>query len=79
MTEFRWHLMADETPLRGECDYLVMRHDGGLQLAEGYACSEMWSYEYFYYTAEDTLDRKLIEAKDVHAWAEIPPLEVDDA
>lgn len=75
MSEFKWHLMADEAPEYGERDYLVMGHKGGFQLAKGYRKSRVWDGTYFYCTKGDR-GRKRIEAKDVHAWAEIPPLEV---
>ena len=36
MAEFKWHLMSEEVPEEGECDYIVMSHKGGLKLAKGY-------------------------------------------
>lgn len=74
MVEFKWHLMAEEVPKEGECDYLVMGHKGGLQLAKGYKVPTLYLGTYFYCTKGDN-GRKRIEADDVYAWAEIPPLE----
>ena len=73
MAEFKWHLMADEAPDEGECDYLVMGHKGGLQLAKGYKVPT-WCPDTWFYCTKGGKGRKIIEAKDVHAWAKIPPL-----
>lgn len=73
MAEFTWHLMADEVPKEGECDYLVMGHKGGLQLAKGYSTYRHCLGSYFYCT-KGNAGRKRIESEYVYAWAEIPPI-----
>ena len=70
MSNFKWHLMADEKPEKGKSDYIVMGPKGGLYLAprfEGYG-DKVWF--------RDTRGN-LHYPSDVLAWAEIPPLEVD--
>ncbi len=73
MSNFKWHLMADERPKKGKSDYIVMGPKGGLYLAtrfEGYGDKgdEVWF--------RDTRGNHHYPS-DVLAWAEIPPLEVD--
>ena len=77
MTGFKWHLMADEVPEEGECNYLVMGHKGGLQLAKGYAAPKWRLGTYFYCTKGDS-GRKRIDSEEVYAWAGIPSLEVEE-
>ena len=72
MSDFTWHLMADEWPEKGKNDYIVMGTKGWLYLAprfEGYGDSDddVWFC--------DTRGRHHHPSK-VLAWAEIPPLEV---
>ena len=73
MSEFRWHIMADEMPEKGKKDYLVMGLKGGLYLAprfEGYGASGdgVWF--------RDTRGNHHYPDK-VLAWAEVPKLEED--
>lgn len=73
MSNFKWHLMADEKPEKGKSDYIVMGLKGGLYLAsrfEGYGDKgdEVWF--------RDTRGNHHYPSK-VLAWAEIPPLEVE--
>ena len=73
MSEFKWHLMADEKPEKGKGDYIVMGPKGGLYLAprfEGYGNDgdEVWF--------RDTRGNHHYPS-EVLAWAEIPTLEVD--
>ena len=77
MAEFKWHLMEVDTPEEGERDYIVMGHKGGLQLAKGYRVPT-WCVGTWFYCTKGDKGRKRIEAEDVYAWAEIPPLEVSD-
>ena len=75
MSEFRWHIMADEMPEKGKKDYLVMGLKGGLYLAprfEGHGASgdDVWF--------RDTRGNHHYPDK-VLAWAEVPKLEDRDA
>ena len=74
MSGFRWHLMADEKPGKGKSHYIVMGPNGGLYLAtrfEGYGNDgdEVWF--------RDTRGNHHYPS-EVLAWAEIPPLEVNE-
>jgi len=74
MSGFTWHLMADGWPEKGKNDYIIMGIKGGLYLAprfEGYGDTEdtVWF--------RDTRGNHHYPAQ-VLAWAEIPPLEVDE-
>lgn len=71
MTEFKWHMMADEMPEKGKRHFIVMGIKGGLYLAprfEGYG-----DYVWF----RDTRGNHHYP-EQVLAWAEIPPLEVGE-
>lgn len=71
MSEFKWHMMAEEMPEKGKKDYLVMGLKGGLYLAprfEGYGerGDDVWF--------RDTRGNFHYPDK-VLAWAEVPKLE----
>lgn len=75
MSEFKWHMMAEEMPEKGKKDYLVMVLKGGLYLAprfEGYGerGDDVWF--------RDTRGNLHYPDK-VLAWAEVPKLEDRDA
>jgi hypothetical protein len=75
MSEFKWHMMAEEMPEKGKKDYIVMGLKGGLYLAprfEGYGESgdDVWF--------RDTRGNLHYPDK-VLAWAEVPKLEDTDA
>lgn len=75
MSEFKWHMMAEEMPEKGKKDYLVMGLKGGLYLAprfEGYGerGDDVWF--------RDTRGNLHYPDK-VLAWAEVPKLEDRDA
>jgi len=74
MTEFKWHLMAEEAPEYGMGEYLVMGPKGGLKLAHGYVMGHYGPLGSYFKTSVSGYD--CIKAEKVHAWAEIPPLEV---
>ena len=75
MSEFKWHMMAEEMPEKGKKDYLVIGLKGGLYLAprfEGYGerGDDVWF--------RDTRGNFHYPDK-VLAWAEVPKLEDRDA
>jgi len=75
VSEFKWHMMAEEMPEKGKKDYLVMGPNGGLYLAprfEGYGedGNDVWF--------RDTRGNLHYPDK-VLAWAEVPKLEDRDA
>jgi len=75
VSEFKWHMMAEEMPEKGKKDYLVMGPNGGLYLAprfEGYGerGDDVWF--------RDTRGNFHYPDK-VLAWAEVPKLEDGDA
>jgi len=75
MSEFKWHMMAEEMPEKGKKDYLVIGLKGGLYLAprfEGYGerGDDVWF--------RDTRGNLHYPDK-VLAWAEVPKLEDRDA
>lgn len=75
MSEFKWHMMAEEMPEKGKKDYLVIGLKGGLYLAprfEGYG--ERGDGVWF----RDTRGNLHYPDK-VLAWAEVPKLEDGDA
>lgn len=68
---FKWHLMSEETPEKGRKNYIIMGTKGGIYLAPmvcGYH-DETWF--------KDSRGRHHYP-KEVKAWAEIPPLEVNE-
>ena len=72
MAEFQWHKMADEAPRRGVRDFVVIDRWGGTAIAHAYVETD---YPYFRLSKSGNM---LIERDFVYAWAEIPPLEVED-
>lgn len=68
MSEFRWHMMADERPGRDRGNYVVLGVRGGVYLAREYI-DESWG-RYFREGHGHHID-----ADKVLAWAEVPPLE----
>lgn len=76
MSEFKWHLMADEKPEEGECDFIVMGHKGGLKLAKGFRETPGFLSESEFYCTKGGHGLMTIWSEDVYAWAEIPILEV---
>lgn len=76
MSEFKWHLMAEEVPEFGMREYLVMGPKGGLKLAHGYVMGHDGPLGAYFKTSVGGYD--FIDARKVHAWAEIPPLGSDD-
>lgn len=72
VSAFKWHLMAEEAPEQRENDYLVMGLRGGLYLANGY--DEKGA---FFYLPNHRQKHFMYRSK-VLAWAEIPPLEVNE-
>jgi membrane protease subunit (stomatin/prohibitin family) len=76
MTEFKWHLMAEEAPEYGMREYLVMGPKGGLKLAHGYVMGHYGPLGSYFKTSVSGYD--CIKAEKVHAWAEIPPFGSDD-
>ena len=74
MTEFKWHLMAEEAPEYGMREYLVMGPKGGLKLAYGYVEGHGGPLGTYFKTSVGGYD--FIDARKVYAWAEIPTLEV---
>lgn len=76
MSEFKWHLMAEEQPEYGENDYLVMGIRGALYVACKYdRYSAGGKGEYFYIQNNRS---NFMDSEKVLAWAEIPPLEVSE-
>lgn len=76
MSEFKWHLMADEKPEEGECDFIVMGHKGGLKLAKGFRETPGFLSESEFYCTKGGHGLMTIWSEDVYAWAEIPMQEV---
>ena len=74
MSDFTWHLMAEEAPEYGANDYVVMGTRGALYVACEY---KKYSAEgkgaYFYIPNRRN---SFMDSKQALAWAEIPPLEV---
>lgn len=71
MSELKWHLMDDKQPEHEKNDYLVLGVRGGLYLANTYV-NERWG-NYFRESHGHHID-----VDKVLAWAEIPPMEVDE-
>ena len=75
MAEFKWHLMSDEVPDEGDGDYIekkkhrdaFMFYASRVEYLPGGVCVY----------APNRRDH-LVDADTVHAWAEIPTLEVAD-
>lgn len=72
MSDFTWHLMDEKQPEQRENDYLVMGLRGGLYLSNGY--DEKGAFFYL----PNHRQKHFMDSKSVLAWAEIPPLEVDE-
>lgn len=74
MSDFRWHLMAEEHPVIKDGDfeakghYMVLGVKGGMYYARSYS-NAAWG-EYFC----DTRGR-YIDTRKIRAWIEIPPFE----
>ena len=76
MNDFAWHLMTEEAPEYGVNDCLVMGLRGGLYVASEYSkYSAEGKGAYFYIPNRRD---NFMDSKSVLAWAEIPPLEVDE-
>ena len=74
MSNFEWHLMAEEAPEYGANDYVVMGTRGALYVASSYnKYSVDGKGAYFYIPNKRD---NLMDSKQVLAWAEIPTLEV---
>ena len=76
MAEFKWHLMDEEMPEYGVKDYLVMGPKGSLRVARGFHQGHLGPLGAYFHGS--SIWSYIIEADEVYAWAEIPPLEVDD-
>ena len=76
MAEFKWHLMDEEMPPFGKCDYLVMGPKGSLRVARGFRRGHLGPLDACFHGSNSWSG--IIEADEVYAWAEIPPMEVDD-
>lgn len=72
MPEFKWHLMSEKKPEHGVRPYLLMGPKGGLRIAHGYDDGGTEPHFHDYKNGYGYID-----PKHVHAWAEIPPLEVE--
>ena len=67
MTEFEWHMTADETPQFGKGKFLLMGPSGGLYLAKEY--KRYPGGPYF-----KTYSGLIVGPGKVLAWAEVPAL-----
>lgn len=72
MSDFRWHIYADEQPEEGPCNYLLLGHKGRLRLAYGYekGLLDYWGPRFNEYKSGYCT----ISAEKVKAWAKIPSL-----
>ena len=71
MADFKWHIMAEETPEIGRDNYVILGLRDGMYFAtrfEGYG-NNVWFRD---------ARGNHHSPKKVKAWAKIPPLEVDE-
>ena len=73
MAEFTWHLMAEELPEYGKRNYLVIGPKGGLKIARGFREGVGGPFGAHFHTYHNGYG--FIDADEVYAWVEIPPLE----
>ena len=76
MSEFKWHLMADECPPTGYGHYIIMGHRGGMYIADNFETAPYSDYRCFHVP---NVRGNYKYDHEVKAWAEIPPLEVHRA
>jgi len=69
MSEFRWHLMAEEAPEDGNGNYILLGNKGAMYYANRY-------HDVGLFHVPNNRDNMKSD-NEIKAWAEIPPMEVE--
>lgn len=75
MSEFRWHLMAEEAPEEGNGRYIIMGQRGALYYADRFEVDTHIDSGGYFHVPNNRCGYKY--AREVKAWAEIPMLGVE--
>jgi hypothetical protein len=75
VTEFKWHLMAEEAPEEGKGRYIIMGQRGAMYYADSFEVDTHIDLGGYFHVPNIRCGYKNV--REIKAWAEIPMLEVE--